>query len=338
MIVDMVMKNEPINTTIPSWKIELIKNRRKNKINSSASFSFHGDRSQQLSSPAVFKTVRHEEMSDGSVKTQDIINYFNKSTDGVDDGDTGATTTGRGRRVVNLSSSQSFQFGSSRHQQQRHQRRDAESLSTSLESEETEGDKGMFGGCGGTRYSRTDPFVASTPRPSALSRGLADERVTVTQHPSTSEKNIFQKHFTPTARNIHRSVSFSVVNYHNPFHDIIEDRSEIVEDEEDDELNWERFSNGYLDPEDHLMSMGEDTRLYISNGGGGAGAQTDRGRVSGGGVGARLYRGRQTTGRRNTGGRGLDGGGNGDSDGMMGSGGESDSSEEIHYGPGFVSR
>ena len=71
--------------------------------------------------------------------------------------------------------------------------------------------------------------------------------------------------------------------------------------------------------------MGEDTRLYISNNTG-PGAV----RLAGGGVGARLYRGQRQGGRRT--------GGDGDSDGMMGSGGESDSSEEIHYGPGFVSR
>ena len=75
--------------------------------------------------------------------------------------------------------------------------------------------------------------------------------------------------------------------------------------------------------------MGEDKRLFLSNGGGG-GADLPH---SGGGVGARLLRGRQA--KRNAGGRTN---GAGDSDGMMGSGGESDSSEEIHYGPGFVSR
>ena len=53
-------------------------------------------------------------------------------------------------------------------------------------------------------------------------------------------------------------------------------------------------------------------------------------RLAGGGGGARLYRGQRQGGQRT--------GGDGDSDGMMGSGGESDSSEEIHYGPGFVSR
>ena len=82
------------------------------------------------------------------------------------------------------------------------------------------------------------------------------------------------------------------------------------------------------------MQMGEDTRLFISN----AGARQDADRQArlSSGVGARLYRGRQ--GNKKNSGLGLNGNGSGDSDGMMGSGGESDSSEEIHYGPGFVSR
>ena len=82
------------------------------------------------------------------------------------------------------------------------------------------------------------------------------------------------------------------------------------------------------------MQMGEDTRLFISN----AGARQDSDRQArlSSGVGARLYRGRQ--GNKKNSGLGLNGNGSGDSDGMMGSGGESDSSEEIHYGPGFVSR
>ncbi len=106
--------------------------------------------------------------------------------------------------------------------------------------------------------------------------------------------------------------------------------------------------------------MGEEKRLFLSNGGGGRSESLDSVR---GGVGARL-RNRQAVnggggssgyannankrnlGRGGSGGGGgilitaanLGGGGGGDSDGMMGSGGESDSSEEIHYGPGFVSR
>merc|ERR1712025_390133 len=87
-----------------------------------------------------------------------------------------------------------------------------------------------------------------------------------------------------------------------------------------------------VDQADYLFRqpMGEDKRLFISNGRN----EVDNARVAG--VGARLYRGRQAN-KRNIG-RGLSGNGAGDSDGMMGSGGESDSSEEIHYGPGFVSR
>ena len=83
-----------------------------------------------------------------------------------------------------------------------------------------------------------------------------------------------------------------------------------------------------------MHNMGEDTRLFVSNGG--ARQDADRQARLASGVGARLYRGRQVN-KKNSG-RGLNGNGSGDSDGMMGSGGESDSSEEIHYGPGFVSR
>ena len=82
--------------------------------------------------------------------------------------------------------------------------------------------------------------------------------------------------------------------------------------------------------EPHLPArrpMGEDKRLFLSPGHG-----AEREGQHSGGVGARLLRGRQA--KRNTG-RAA---GAGDSDGTMGSGGESDSSEEIHYGPGFVSR
>ena len=74
--------------------------------------------------------------------------------------------------------------------------------------------------------------------------------------------------------------------------------------------------------------MGEDKRLFLSNG---RSEVESRGLA---GVGSKLHRSRQQ-GKRNVG-RGSAGGG--DSDGMMGSGGDSDSSEEIHYGPGFVSR
>ena len=75
--------------------------------------------------------------------------------------------------------------------------------------------------------------------------------------------------------------------------------------------------------------MGEDKRLFLSNG-----RSEVESRVFAGGVGSKLHRSRQA-GKRNV---GRDSVGGGDSDGMMGSGGDSDSSEEIHYGPGFVSR
>jgi len=77
----------------------------------------------------------------------------------------------------------------------------------------------------------------------------------------------------------------------------------------------------------------EDRRLFLSNGR----SEAD---PRGFGVGARLQRSKivAAANKRHAGRDRLNGSGGGDSDGMMGSGGESDSSEEIHYGPGFVSR
>ena len=86
--------------------------------------------------------------------------------------------------------------------------------------------------------------------------------------------------------------------------------------------------------------MGEEKRLYVSNSARG-GEIDHRGY---GGVGSRLQRNKFVGNKRVAVGNGLradnlnGGSAAGDSDGMMGSGGESDSSEEIHYGPGFVSR
>ena len=110
--------------------------------------------------------------------------------------------------------------------------------------------------------------------------------------------------------------------------------------------------------------MGEEKRLFISNSSRGGGVETaEHHRSCYGGVGSRLHqRNKVTSGSSLNGGKrivgavvgagagsgaGLRNGADhhlngsaaaGDSDGMMGSGGESDSSEEIHYGPGFVSR
>ena len=91
--------------------------------------------------------------------------------------------------------------------------------------------------------------------------------------------------------------------------------------------------------------MGEEKRLYITNSARG-GVDTAPSAAGYGGVGSRLLqRNKNIGGKRLSapGGSVINGrdnlnGGAGDSDGMMGSGGESDSSEEIHYGPGFVSR
>ena len=147
------------------------------------------------------------------------------------------------------------------------------------------------------------------PSPGApwLSRDQADPGVTVSGQ---------ETHRRQTGH-IQRSLSFSVLReFPGP-----ETETELEDDtgSESEVMSLERGS--YLEP----GMMGEDTRLYLSNNAG-PGAV----RLAGGGVGARLYRGQRQGGRRT--------GGDGDSDGMMGSGGESDSSEEIHYGPGFVSR
>ena len=84
------MEDEPPNTLTPPWKLEIIKNRARKK--SSASFS-HYDRA---------RTVRPQPESGQTeaVKTQEIIKFFNKSTDGS----------------TRLTSSRSFSCG--RHQRQ----------------------------------------------------------------------------------------------------------------------------------------------------------------------------------------------------------------------------
>ena len=92
--------------------------------------------------------------------------------------------------------------------------------------------------------------------------------------------------------------------------------------------------------------MGEEKRLFLTNSARG-GVDTAPSTAGYGGVGSRLLQRNKNTGGKRlsapVGSAGINGrdnlnGGAGDSDGMMGSGGESDSSEEIHYGPGFVSR
>ena len=294
------MEDEPPNTLIPAWKLEIIKNRARKK--SSASFS-HYDRA---------RTVRPQPESGQTeaVKTQEIIKFFNKSTDGS----------------TRLSSSRSFSCG--RHQRQGWtatgvgtiDEREQQAPASSPGRRDRDSGAGMWSGDSepAARAAQQQPdddsSVSSPARPGTeqpspgapwLSRDQADPGVTVSGQ---------EKHRRQTGH-IQRSLSFSVLReFPGPETELEDDTGS-----ESEVMSLERGS--YLAP----SVMEEDTRLYISNNTG-PGAV----RLAGGGVGARLYRGQRQGGRRT--------GGDGDSDGMMGSGGESDSSEEIHYGPGFVSR
>lgn len=302
------MEDETLNTIIPAWKLEIIKNRAGNK--SSASFS-HYDRTRTVRPQPQTESGQNE-----AVKTQDIIKFFNKSTDGS----------------TRLSSSRSFSCG--QHQRQgwaasgvgTRDRREQQAPASSPGRRDRDSGTGMWSGDSepGPVQQRRQPdddsgvsCVSSPARPGCgtggqrspgapwLSRDQADPGVTVESRQQTRRRQ-GQGH-------IQRSLSFSVLR---------EFPGTGLEDDtgsESEVMSLERGS--YLEPD----MMGEDTRLYISNNTG-PGAV----RLAGGGVGARLYRGQRQGGRRT--------GGDGDSDGMMGSGGESDSSEEIHYGPGFVSR
>ena len=304
-VVEAEMEDEPLNTIIPAWKLEIIKNRARNK--SSASFS-HYDRARTVRPQPQTESGQSE-----AVKTQDIIKFFNKSTDGS----------------TRLSSSRSFSCG--RHQRQgwaasgvgtrdrREQqapasspgRRDRDSGAGMWSGDSEPGlvqqpddDSGVSGVSGVSSPARPGTGTGGSPGAPWLSRDQADPGVTV----KTGQQRQGQGQ-----GHIQRSVSFSVLREF-PDPDLEDDTGS-----ESEVMSLERGS--YLEP----GMMGEDSRLYISNNTG-PGAV----RLAGGGVGARLYRGQRQGGRRT--------GGDGDSDGMMGSGGESDSSEEIHYGPGFVSR
>ena len=295
------MEDEQPNTSTPPWKLEIIKNRARKK--SSASFS-HYDRA---------RTVRPQPESGQTetVKTQEIIKFFNKSTDGS----------------TRLSSSRSFSCG--RHQRQgwtatgvgTNDVREQRAPASSPGRRDRDSGAGMWSGesepsepAARAGQQPDDSGVSSPARPGPeqpspgapwLSRDQADPGVTVSG----------QETHRRQTRHIQRSLSFSVLReFPGPETELEDDTGS-----ESEVMSLERGS--YLAP----SMMGEDTRLYISNNTG-PGAV----RLAGGGVGARLYRGQRQGGRRT--------GGDGDSDGMMGSGGESDSSEEIHYGPGFVSR
>ena len=305
------MGPDTARVSIPSWKLELIKNRRNSKT--SASFS-HYDRSRR---PERFLSSQSSIPEDSPARPSDLIKFFNSTTDVA-------------RR--NLSSSRSFSTPP---------RRGAEMLVTREPQPAQPGARreGMSGGPGGAWQQQHQ----QQHQPGLLSCERTDGSVTVSVsvNTSTSSNKSSLQHLgqiTPPA-----STASSYV---------LAERQAQEEDETEDsslsDLTWldsassvesdqaDRYSDqGEVEIQfGQSMQMGEDTRLFISN----AGARQDADRQArlSSGVGARLYRGRQ--GNKKNSGLGLNGNGSGDSDGMMGSGGESDSSEEIHYGPGFVSR
>ena len=287
--------------SIPSWKLELIKNRRNSKT--SASFS-HYDRSRR---PERFQSSKTSIPEEAPARPSDLIKFFNKTTDVA---------------RLNLSSSRSFSAP----------RRGAEMLATREPAEPAgpakpgAGREGMSGGPGRAWQQQ---------QAGTLSCERTDGSVTVSVNRSS-------QHQPPSPI---PPISPPASTYS------LADCQSREEDETEDslsDLTWpDTASSVESDQADRYseqgeleilfsqsMQMGEDTRLFISN----AGARQDSDRQArlSSGVGARLYRGRQ--GNKKNSGLGLNGNGSGDSDGMMGSGGESDSSEEIHYGPGFVSR
>ena len=180
-------------------------------------------------------------------------------------------------------------------------------------------------------------------QPGLLSCERTDGSVTVSVSASTNKSHL--QHLAQIRPPASSAASYNLADRQSREEDETEDSSlsdltwpdsaSSVESDQSDQAD--RYSSDQAEVEILFrgsMQMGEDTRLFVSN----AGARQDADRQArlSSGVGARLYRGRQGN-KKNTG-LGLNGNGSGDSDGMMGSGGESDSSEEIHYGPGFVSR
>ena len=319
-----------VRREIPAWKLEIIKNRKKHiMMKTSASFSSydHSSRRDEMSRDA------RDENIDSAVKTKDIIKRFNQTTDGT---------------RVSLSSSQSFSVG-----QRRQSVIAAEIRSREYHHQAGAGDSGMWcretvghrqvhtrshcisgeleeSGVWTQDVSQCDagPAAARHTLQSALSRSLTHNSDRSVHHQQQHQHHHHQGGRGERAGGVSRSVSFSVIRDH---------RSDDSEDDDDVSLGQDTGDNNRYLPTLHPrpassvsagvimfdQKMGEDTRLYISSGPG-----ERSGRAGAGG--ARLYRDRRQRGRCAD---------TGDSDGMMGSGGESDSStEEIHYGPGFVSR
>lgn len=296
--------------SIPSWKLELIKNRRNSKT--SASFS-HYDRAIR---PERFQSSNSSIPEDSPARPSDLIKFFNKTTDVA-------------RR--NLSSSRSFSAP----------RRGAEMFGTTggggggepavpaVPALPGAGREGMSGGPGRAwqqqqagllSCERTDGTVGS------VIVAVSGNRSHLTQHSAqtTPPSSTYSLADCPTREEDETEESLlSDLTWPDTASSVESDQADRYSEQGELEILFGQS-----------MQMGEDTRLFISN----AGARQDADRQArlSSGVGARLYRGRQ--GNKKNSGLGLNGNGSGDSDGMMGSGGESDSSEEIHYGPGFVSR
>ena len=162
------MENDPLNRTIPSWKLEIIKKRQNRQT--CASFSCY-DRSN----PRIIKN-EDKSTNSPSVKTKDIINFFNKSTDVA---------------RVNLSSSRSFSSG--------HQCRLVTVSRTNREPgfNQRDSERGMFDSSSDRQARQEQDQVSTLPVSDQqlttrhdthtrhhchlvpLSRGLADTRVTL---------------------------------------------------------------------------------------------------------------------------------------------------------------
>ena len=301
-------EDSPSLPATPAWKLELI-NKKKKSVTSS-SFS-HFDRPRKALQLVEERDRRPSVTS--PTKTKDIINFFNKSTDVA---------------PPNLSPKRSFHNSTQRHP-----------VSKPVIKTEPKTSHGMpdrLSAPPGRPANSHTGQVSCVTRPAivhpirTLSCGVAEGRagrINKCEQPYRGTVTLAETQDKP-GFGLDQIVELNTACLSDDGEDTIGQYKVIWS--ESGQTACDRYSAE--EEEDFVFGdpMGEDKRLFVSNGRN----EVDNARVAG--VGARLYRGRQAN-KKNIG-RGLSGNGAGDSDGMMGSGGESDSSEEIHYGPGFVSR
>ena len=291
---------------IPSWKRDILMKRREQE-------SYRRRHTDVLES-----RLCDEREVKSPTKTADIIKFFNTVADGVD---------------ISGSEPRSRYLGSDCHLAPKPGIKIAP-----VQASRTSVRTGMYRGQKGVPCPPASQAVRS-PGENPNRRGdsthlptrLSHQQAEVNRGEQTVDLHSFPSQFAPLA-------SRSKGTYQ--LHFVESDSSEIVSEDEDEPAAAEAVTGWPVKNRNSadlltvgsIQHMGEEKRLFLSNGR----SEVDPRGL--GGVGSRLHRSRQVAGKRHVGGRDSIGAGGGDSDGMMGSGGESDSSEEIHYGPGFVSR